>query len=155
MRRKDREVTDYNKMIEILSACDCCRLGLVDENGAYIVPLNFGYEEVDGKVLLYFHSSAVGKKIDLIKTQETASFEMDRKHQLVEGTIACAYSYLYQSIMGKGIIQMLDNYEEKVHALQVLMSHYSAKGEWQFKKKQVDLIAVIKMEVTNWSCKEH
>lgn len=155
MRRKDREVTDYNKMIEILSACDCCRLGLVDENGAYIVPLNFGYEEVDGKVLLYFHGSAVGKKIDLIKTQETASFEMDRKHQLVEGTIACAYSYLYQSIMGKGTIQMLDNYEEKVHALQVLMSHYSAKGEWQFKKEQVDLIAVIKMEVTNWSCKEH
>ena len=41
MRRKDREVTDFDKMMEILSACDCCRLGLVDENGAYIVPLNF------------------------------------------------------------------------------------------------------------------
>lgn len=155
MRRKDREVTDYNKMIEILAACDCCRLGLIDENGAYIVPLNFGYEEVDGKVLLYFHSSAVGKKIDLIRTQETASFEMDRNHQLVEGAIACAYSYLYQSIMGKGTIQILDNYEEKVHALKVLMSHYSAKREWKFTKEQVDSIAVIKMEVTNWSCKEH
>lgn len=155
MRRKDREVTDYNKMIEILAACDCCRLGLIDENGAYIVPLNFGYEEVDGKVLLYFHSSAVGKKLDLIRTQETASFEMDRKHQLVEGAIACAYSYLYQSIMGKGTIQILDNYEEKAHALKVLMSHYSAKREWKFTKEQVDSIAVIKMEVTNWSCKEH
>lgn len=155
MRRKDREVTDYNKMIEILAACDCCRLGLIDENGAYIVPLNFGYEEVDGKVLLYFHSSAVGKKIDLIRTQETASFEMDRKHQLVEGAIACAYSYLYQSIMGKGTIQILDNYEEKAHALKVLMSHYSAEREWKFTKEQVDSIAVIKMEVTNWSCKEH
>lgn len=155
MRRKDREVTDYNKMIEILAACDCCRLGLLDENGAYIVPLNFGYEEVNGKVLLYFHSSAVGKKLDLIRTQETASFEMDRKHQLVEGAIACAYSYSYQSIIGKGTIQILENYEEKVHALTVLMSHYSAKGEWRFTKEQVDSIAVIKLEVTNWSCKEH
>lgn len=155
MRRKDREITDYNKMIEILSACDCCRLGLIDENGAYIVPLNFGYEEADGKLLLYFHGAAVGKKIELIRTQKTASFEMDRKHELVEGKIACAYSYLYQSIMGNGTIQILNEYEEKIHALKVLMSHYSDKGEWDFKREHVDTIAVIKMEITNWSCKEH
>lgn len=155
MRRKDREVSDYNKMMKILSACDCCRLGLVDENGAYIVPLNFGYEEVQGKLLLYFHGAAAGKKLELIRTQKTASFEMDRRHQLVEGEIACAYSNLYQSIMGNGTIQLLDEYEEKIHALKVLMSHYSNKNEWDFKKEQVDMIAVIKMEVTNWSCKEH
>ena len=155
MRRKDREVLDHNKMMEILSACDCCRLGLVDENGAYIVPLNFGYEEVNGKLLLYFHGAAAGKKIELIQTQKTASFEMDRKHQLVEGKTACAYSYLYQSIMGNGTIQLLNEYEEKIHGLNVLMSHYSDKNEWDFKKEQVDMIAVIKMEVTNWSCKEH
>ncbi len=41
MRRKEREVTDYNKMIEILKSCDCCRIGLVDDKGAYIVPMNF------------------------------------------------------------------------------------------------------------------
>ena len=33
MRRKEREVTDYNKMIEILKSCDCCRIGLVDDKG--------------------------------------------------------------------------------------------------------------------------
>ncbi len=58
MRRKDREVTDFDKMMEILSACDCCRLGLVDENGAYIVPLNFGYEEADGKLFLFSRRSS-------------------------------------------------------------------------------------------------
>ena len=35
------------------------------------------------------------------------------------------------------------------------MLHYSNKSEWDFKKEQVDKIAIIKMEVTNWSCKEH
>ena len=49
MRRKEREVTDYNKMIEILKSCDCCRIGLVDDKGAYIVPMNFGYEDNNGK----------------------------------------------------------------------------------------------------------
>ena len=33
MRRKEREVTDYNKMIEMLKSCDCCRIGLVDDKG--------------------------------------------------------------------------------------------------------------------------
>lgn len=155
MRRKDREVTDPDKMMEILSACDCCRLGLVDENGAYIVPLNFGYEQEDGKLFLYFHGAAAGKKMDLIRTQETASFEMDRKHQLAQGETACAYSYFYQSIMGNGKIQIVNEYDEKVHALNVLLSHYSAQNEWDFIREQVDRIAVIKMEVTNWSCKEH
>lgn len=155
MRRTDREVTDDFKILEILSACDCCRLGLLDAHGAYIVPLNFGYEEIDGKVFLYFHSAAAGKKIDLIRTQKTASFELDRKHQLVKGEIACAHSYLYQSIIGNGTIQILTNYEEKIHALKVLMSHYSAKETWAFKKELVDMTAVIKMEVTHWSCKEH
>ena len=40
MRRKDREVTDFSKMIDILKSCDCCRLGLVDGNEAYIVSMN-------------------------------------------------------------------------------------------------------------------
>ena len=80
---------------------------------------------------------------------------MDRKHQLIEGETACTYSYLYQSIMGNGKIQILNNYEEKIHALRMLMSHYSDKKDWNFKKEQVEKIAVIKMEVTNWSCKEH
>lgn len=155
MRRNDREITEQNKMMEILSACECCRLGLIDENGAYIVPLNFGYEEVEGKIFLYFHGAADGKKFDLIRMQKKASFELDRKHQLIEGETACAYSYLYQSIMGNGMIQILNNYEEKIHALRMLMSHYSDKKDWNFKKEQVEKIAVIKMEVTNWSCKEH
>ena len=54
MRRKEREVTDYNKMIEILKSCDCCRIGLVDDKGAYIVPMNFGYED---NCLLYTSQS--------------------------------------------------------------------------------------------------
>lgn len=35
MRRKDREIADFHKMIEILKECDCCRIGLVDDNGTY------------------------------------------------------------------------------------------------------------------------
>lgn len=107
MRRKDREITSYDKMLEIMQSCDCCRIGLKDKDSVYILPLNFGYEEKSGKLTLYFHGASEGKKIDLIKQQNTASFEMDTKHQLVEADVACSYSYLYQSIMGKGKISLV------------------------------------------------
>ncbi|MCI5517752.1 pyridoxamine 5'-phosphate oxidase family protein [Roseburia sp. MUC/MUC-530-WT-4D] len=155
MRRKDREITDFEQMRAILDACDCARLGLVDEQGAYIVPMNFGWEEQDGKLALYFHGAAEGKKLDLIRKQGSVSFEMDRKHELVEGDIACAYSYCYQSIMGNGRIKIVEDIEQKKHGLQVIMSHYTKKQNWDFQDELVNRVAVLKLEVDNWSCKEH
>ena len=43
MRRKDREVTDIEKIKEILDACKVSRIGLMDQGKVYIVPMNHGY----------------------------------------------------------------------------------------------------------------
>lgn len=155
MRRKDREITDYRKMMEIVGRCDCCRIGLTDQEGAYIVPVNFGYEEKDGALILYFHGAGEGKKIDLIRKQPQAGFEMDTKHELVTGETACAYSYLFQSVMGRGEIQLLEDYQEKVHGLEKIMARYSDRENWSFPEKMVEKMAVIRLSVTKWSCKEH
>lgn len=155
MRRKDREITEYEKMLEVVELCDCCRVGLVDEEGAYIVPLNFGYENLNGELMLYFHGAGEGKKIELIKQQEKAAFEMDTKHELVGVDTACAYSYLFQSIMGRGKIELLQDYEDKCHGLELVMAHYSDKTDWIFPEKMVNHMTVIKLTVTEWSCKAH
>ena len=42
MRRKDREVTDIEKIKEILDACKVSRIGLMDVGMVYIVPMNHG-----------------------------------------------------------------------------------------------------------------
>lgn len=60
MRRRDREITDWEKMLEIVAECDCCRLGLVDNGKAYIVPMNFGFEDAGSALTLYFHCAAEG-----------------------------------------------------------------------------------------------
>lgn len=155
MRRADREIREFDRMLAVADACDCCRLGLLDDAGAYIVPLNFGYEAEGEKLTLYFHGAGQGKKIDLILEQKSASFEMDTRHALVEGETACAYSYRYQSVMGRGRIRLIEEYEEKVHGLQAIMAHYSRDREFAFGEEAVNRTAVIKLEVEAWSCKEH
>ena len=57
MRRKDREVTDSQKIREIILSCRCCRLGFYDNGQVYIVPLDFGYYENNGRHVFYFHGA--------------------------------------------------------------------------------------------------
>ena len=58
MRRNDREITEFSEMTDVMKRCDVCRLALNDEDGyPYLLPLNFGMEETDGRVTLYFHGA--------------------------------------------------------------------------------------------------
>ena len=156
IRRKDRAVTDYQKMLEIMRQCDVCRLGLRDGDGVYILPLNFGFRDFNGERLeLYFHGLVKGKKVELIPQQKFVGFEMDRKHDLVHGAIACHYSFMYQSIIGKGEISIVEEKTEKITALQCMMAHYTQKSDWQFDDNELKKIVVMKLNVTEWSCKEH
>lgn len=54
MRRKDREITDFNEIMNIINKCDVCRLALFDEDYPYIVPLNFGVDKEDDQFVFVF-----------------------------------------------------------------------------------------------------
>ncbi|WP_244298039.1 pyridoxamine 5'-phosphate oxidase family protein [Actinobacillus vicugnae] len=63
IRRKDRAVNDYQQMLEIMRQCDVCRLGFQEEQGVYILPLNFAFRQEGEQLVLYFHSHQKGKKL--------------------------------------------------------------------------------------------
>jgi len=155
MRRSDREVKDSARIDEIIRMCDCCRLGLVDGDGVYIVPLNFGFKSENGRRTLYFHGAKEGKKIELIKAHPFVGFELDTNHAVTAGEKACDYSFLYSSVIGKGVAAVVEDIEEKRAALQLIMEHYSGKGNWSLPDEAVEGVAVIRLEVVELSCKEH
>ena len=154
MRRKDREIVDETKMLEIMDACDTCRLGLWDGKQVYIVPLNFGYQKTAETFRLYFHCALDGRKIDCIKAFPNIGFEMDTQHHLKRGNEACEYTFLYQSIIGNAKSTLLFDKEQKVKALQVIMNHYENSELWSFQEAMIDRIMIIQLDITNWTCKE-
>ena len=83
MRRKDREITDFNEIIEIIKKCDVCRIAMNDGDFPYMVPLNFGLDIQDGQAYLYFHAALEGKKLDLLKKDNRVTFEMDCGHNFI------------------------------------------------------------------------
>ena len=157
MRRKDRQITDFDKIVDIIDRCDCCRVGFYDEEAkqVYIVPLNFGYTVEGEKITFYYHGAHEGRKIDLIRTAPNVGFEMDTNYKLNEAEVACEFSARFQSIIGNGVISLIEDVEEKKHGLDIIMQHVSGRGGWDYPEQMVKNMSVMKLEVEEMACKEH
>lgn len=147
MRRKDREVTDMNEIIEIIKKCDVCRLAFFDKEYPYIVPLNFGYSYDGAKLELYFHGANAGKKLELLKGNNKVGFEMDCNHQLITDEDPCEYSMEYESVCGNGTVELLED-DQKIEALTYLMKQYTNESSFTFNEKMMAAITVFKLTVS-------
>lgn len=123
MRRSDREITDRKEIIEIINRCDVCRLALNDEDYPYIIPLNFGMDIEGEQIIFYFHGADEGKKYDLIRKDNRATFEMDCSHQLFMNDEKMSCTMKYESVIGRGRVEIVPE-EEKMKGLEILMKQY-------------------------------
>jgi nitroimidazol reductase NimA-like FMN-containing flavoprotein (pyridoxamine 5'-phosphate oxidase superfamily) len=155
MRRKDKEITSIDKKIEILEKNKVCRLALSQNNFPYSVPLIYGYSFENNKLTLYFHSAPEGKKIDIIKENNNACFEIDSDCKLIENEKPCSYGYEFKSIIGFGKIIIMKTNEEKINGLNILMKHQTGKAtEYNFPEEALEKVIVYKMEIEEFTGKQ-
>lgn len=146
MRRSDREITEFEEIIDVLNHCDVVRLALNGDDGyPYVVPLNFGYSVDGGRLTLYFHSALDGKKLDLISKDGRACFEADCAHELISDTERGYCSMNYKSVVGRGRVTMLAA-EQKAAALSLIVAKYHPEG-FEFNYAAIPATAVYKLEV--------
>jgi len=156
LRRKDREVTDKNDIISIISKCNVCRLGLVDDGEPYVVPMNFGFEFDGVNLTLYFHSAKEGRKIDILRKNPLVCFEMDCGHELISGgTDIYKYSYKYESVIGIGNAEFIEGYDEKVYAFKKIMAKYAGTEDFDFPPESVSKVAIIKIQSNEYTGKKY
>ena len=155
MRRKDRKIQGIVDKIKIIEKCKYCRIGLSENNYPYIVPLNYGYSYVDENLTIFFHSAIEGKKIDIIKNNNNACFEIDCNTKLIKGEKACNYSYEYRSIIGFGKIIFLKTNVEKTEGLNKIMQHQTGeKINYTFNENELKNVLVFKMVVEDFTGKK-
>jgi nitroimidazol reductase NimA-like FMN-containing flavoprotein (pyridoxamine 5'-phosphate oxidase superfamily) len=152
MRRKDREITDLAEIREIIDAADVCRIAFADGNFPYIVTLNFGYEWND-RLTLYFHCAKQGRKLDLMKKNNTVCFEMDIGHALKRGNAACDWGMSYRSIVGYGTLSSVNDPQERTRALDRVMDHYGFTGDKVYDEKVLPVTEVLKLVVSEMTGK--
>lgn len=153
MRRSELEIKEFHKILDVMRRCDTCRLALNDGGAPYIVPLNFGFEVTDGRVTLYFHSALEGKKLDLLRQDNRAGFEMDCSQKLITGDMACKYTMEFESVVGKGLLSELPE-QQRITGLNAIMRQYGGEG-LPYNQAVIPKTMVLKLEVTELTGKHH
>ena len=155
MRRKEREVFDKNEIEKIIHECKCCRVGFNDDGQIYIVPMNFGYSNINDEMTFYFHCAKQGRKIDIVFKNNEVGFELDTNHQIKVANIASECTAYYQSIIGNGKISVIDDINEKIIGLNHIMVQSTKKNEWEYSEKMLNSVCVLKLNVSKITCKQH
>ena len=152
MRKADREIKNKEEIIDIIKRCNVIRLAFNNGDYPYILPLNFGFEVKNDKVIFYLHSALEGTKVEIMRKDNRASFEMDTKHELqyYEEKGYCTMSY--ESVIGRGKIRILTE-DEKIYALKKLMGHYHKDENTYFNPAAISRTLVYSLEVEEMTAK--
>ena len=134
MRRKDREVTDTGEICAILDTCQTCYVGMLD-----------GMEP-------YFHSAAEGRKMDIWKREQTVCFAVGTEGALRAAPSPCGYGYAYSSVMGRGVLEFIENAADKCRALEILFRHQTGKSA-TFTAQQAEAVCVYKIVCGDFTAK--
>ena len=153
MRRKDREVTDFNTIVSIIDECEIIRIGLSDGDFPYIVPVNFAYTVEGSEICFYIHGAMAGKKYDMLTKKPYCSFEMDIPLEMDCIVEKKDVTMRYKSVMGKCKIEFLDGVEKQSAIDNIIMARHEETKNFEYNKDTVKRTAVAKLTVIEKSAK--
>ncbi len=150
MRRTDKEITDLKIMSDILVNSSICRLGLVEDGEAYIVPVNYAFK--DGYI--FIHSAVEGRKMEILKTNPKVTFEIEYLNEIVKNEVACKWGTKYRSVMGKGTIEIRYDAESKRECFDLLMKKYGADFLPIYDESALEKAAVLRLKIESYTGKQ-
>ena len=152
MTRRELEIREPEKILQILKECKVLHLGLVDDGLPYIVPMNYGFTMEDGRLTLYIHGAVKGYKLDVIRKNPVCAVEMECEVRPFEGKLPCQYGTSYYSLMGRGKATIVEDVEEKIRAMTILMKTQTEK-DFVFNERLVSMVSVIRIDVSEYTAK--
>lgn len=159
MRRTDREITDSATLRDILKKAHVINTAINDSPAPYVVPTNYGFEFVNGKLRLYVHGAPEGRKRTLIAANPDVSFSIYTNTGLYtpgpEESVG-HYSYFFQSILGSGKASLIDDLMEKEHAMRLILEHEAGHPiDDDIPEHDLAYVGVIRIDVDGFTGKQH
>ncbi len=123
LRRGDRAL-GHNDVERILRAGRICRVALCHQSWPYIVPMNYGWTGEK----IYLHSARDGTKLRLMDANPNVCFEVTGAIDIVGGTSSCEATTRYESVVGWGRLQIVEDDAERYAGLRVLLAQHNLEG---------------------------
>lgn len=155
MTGKDIEITESAEVEKLLKNAKVCRLALNNGSYPYIIPMCFGYV-LQGKHLeLYFQSTPHGQKLELIKKNNLAAFEIDILSNIVKSENRCSVEAIYDCIAGNGTVEIVNGIEKITGLTKIISKYDEEKQEHKFSEKTLNNMLLIKLTVDSYNCHRH
>ncbi|MDD2562807.1 MAG: pyridoxamine 5'-phosphate oxidase family protein [Salinivirgaceae bacterium] len=149
--RKTTWVTKQEGIEEVINKANTCSLAMIDVDGnPYVVIMNFGYQ--DG--YLYLHGDSKGKKMDALRKNPNVSIMLSADHNLFfqDKSVACSYGLNYRSVSIQGSVEMVEEYDEKVNALNLVMAKFT-DIKFSYNAPAVNNVSVFRVKLDDVKCK--
>ncbi len=152
MRRKEKEITSKQELIDILTTTKYVTVAMCIENNPYLVTLTYGYDEKNNS--LYFHCAKQGKKIDILKQNNVVWGQALMDNGYVEGKC----DHLYATTQFKGTVSFIGDIDEKEKALNIMIKQQEKKPEMvmndQITKESLKTVQIGRIDITFLSGKK-
>ncbi|MDR3060621.1 MAG: pyridoxamine 5'-phosphate oxidase family protein [Dysgonamonadaceae bacterium] len=144
-------IENREEIEKVIAGCDVCYVGFVDGDEPYVIPMNFGYKDQ----VIYLHSAPEGRSIRLLEKNNRVCITFSSGHQLAfqHPQVACSYRMKARSVIAYGTVRFVDDFEKKVDALNMIMSHYSDE-EFKYSDPAVINVKIWTIKIDRMSCKE-
>ena len=142
MGKEERIIGERAEMEGIIRECRVCRLGMVDGDEPYVVPLSFGY---DGRNI-YFHCGLSGRKLDILRRNPKVCVEFDRLDGMITAERGCGWSMRFRGVLVFGTAVIGESRKEKIRGLDVIMAQYTP-GAFTYPDDTLERTGIIRVEV--------
>lgn len=144
-------IEDRKEIEEVIRACKTCYLAMSDENQPYVLPMNFA---LDGDYII-LHSAQSGRMWETLKRNPKVCINWTLGEELAwqNVQVGCSYRVKSKSVNVEGMVEIVDDYDEKYRLLKVLMGQYSDR-EFKFSKPSVVNVGIIRVKIDKISAKE-
>ncbi len=152
IRRKEKAITDIDEMKKIITKVQHITFALCKGNEPYLVTVNHGYDPI--KNCIYFHCATKGKKIDILKENNIVWGQA----LIDKGYIQGSCDHLFATVQFRGIVTLVDDFEEKkdallnmIHKLEENPEEAAAK---QLTEKSISRVLIGRIDINYLSGKE-
>ena len=152
IRRKEKAIESEEEMLAVLQQCKYMTLALCQNNEPYLVTLSHGYDPE--KKCIYFHCAKEGKKIDILRENNLVWGQVLIDKGYVEGKC----DHLYVTTQFKGEVTLLEDVQEKEHALRIMIGALEKEPEKvaseQITAKSLERVGIGRIDITHLSGKK-
>ena len=149
MRRKDREITDFDTIVRMIDASNIVRLGLFDKSEPdfpYTVPMNFAYTVTDGTVRLYVHGARAGRRWELLQNTDLCSVQIEKDDGMELIQKARDITERYRCVMAKAKIRLLEG-DELVRGIERCVARDEMCRNFDWNRNALAHVAVWELEL--------